>query len=343
MKIIQFKRGTNQPANNSLFDGELYIDKNANSLWIGDDTETLSGKMFQIKSKPTIGVDIVNSSGAIVNEFITKLDIINDGANKPTVFRIYKNGSNSYEEKTISIQTSTSNATNAQYAQKIGTSSSHPKIGDYNKPVYVNDQGNITPITVTVADKMLPSITNGVISRWYGSIGSKSQFIFYDSIDGFKTSNVNASELNAVNGTSNKIAITLDGNGYFKKIVSVGGKTTPIYIDSNGQHQSCEGSIISVINSSGVQITSSGKTASELGITSNGIYLFAGYHGNYIVRYEAGKVGMSTCCYFDSSDDYKASFITITTGGNFYIRKTKWDNNEPAYGSVSNLKIYKLA
>jgi len=46
MKVIQFKRGTNQPANNSLSDGELYIDKNTNSLWIGDDTEILSGNMF---------------------------------------------------------------------------------------------------------------------------------------------------------------------------------------------------------------------------------------------------------------------------------------------------------
>lgn len=41
---------------------------------------------------------------------------------------------------------------NSQYAQKIGTDSSHPQIGWSKQPVYVDSNGELQPIAVTLAD-----------------------------------------------------------------------------------------------------------------------------------------------------------------------------------------------
>lgn len=209
MNILQFKRGTadDDSKRTTLNAGEIYVNTANNSVWVGKE----SGQ-FQIKSKPKIGVDIVNSSDAIVNEFITKLDIINDGANKPTVFRIYKNGSNSYEEKTISIQTSTSNATNAQYAQKIGTSSSLTTAGSTSRPVWVNS-GTVTQI-------------NNL-----GNTSWRPDIIAHDICTYNKFQLLSVQQAGAL--------LTVDSASTVKAHNGKGDASTPIYIKSDGTVDVC--------------------------------------------------------------------------------------------------------
>lgn len=169
MNIIQFKRGTNQPTNNSLSDGELYIDKNTNSLWIGDETETSSGRMFQIKAKPVLGIDIINANGTVIPKAIQDFTITN-GTGGNSVFNVtYTDGSTS--SKPVTLSGSVASATRlTSNAGADGTSgvmnpiyfsggvpvAMTKTIGSSSKPVYIN-KGKVTECTTIASNIQVES------------------------------------------------------------------------------------------------------------------------------------------------------------------------------------------
>lgn len=101
----------------------------------------------------------------------------------------------------------------AQYATKIGTSTSHPAIGSSTKPVYVNSNGTVTASTSTVGGATKPVYMNsGTITASTSTVGGSAKPIYMSS------------------GT-----ITASSS-------TIGGSTTPVYMNA-GTITACSSSI----------------------------------------------------------------------------------------------------
>lgn len=166
MNILQFKRGNSDSDSKrtDLQSGELYVNTSNESVWVGKD----SGQ-FQIKSKPVLGVDIVNANNTVISKLVKDFTITSTGTGGASVVNItYSDDSTAQRNITISgTVANAANATNSQYARYIGTSASHPAIGSTTKPVYVNSSGQIS-----------------VLSPDY-NIGSGSLPVYYNKTTGF--------------------------------------------------------------------------------------------------------------------------------------------------------------
>lgn len=220
----------------------MWLDLKNKDIVVGSVDDTPASN-FHIRSKPKIGTDIVNSGGSVVSEFITRIDI-DGGGNDETVFKIYKNGSSSPSEtKRVSIQGSVQNATNATYAQNIGSSSKN--IGSAYKPVYVS---------------------NGVVTAMNPNynIGNATTPIYFDKTSGFvacngiemNTGTIRAKTITAVDWASLNGKLLTIGSG--NTLASIGGKgssSQPIYIDANGVPQTCTTISVSISNATSGSFT----------------------------------------------------------------------------------------
>lgn len=75
-----------------------------------------------------------------------------------------------------------SNATDASYAQYIGTHTNHPAIGDASKPVFVNSNGAITACTATVGGVAKPVyMSSGRITACSSTVGSGTKPVYMSS------------------------------------------------------------------------------------------------------------------------------------------------------------------
>jgi len=265
----------------------LWLDLKNKDIVVGSVDDTPASN-FHIRSKPKIGTDIVNSSGSVVSEFITKIDITG-GGNNATVFQIYKNGSSSPSEtKTVSIQGSVQNATNATYAQKIGSSSTNT--GSAYKPVYVSN-GVVTAMNPT------------------SNIGTSTTPIYFDKTNGFAACNgieMNTGTIRAktiVAGDWSSLAgklLTIGTGNALKAHPAVGLSTQPIYIKDDGTADTCKNIYLTGTTTSLDGFSAGTKSVGDTLDNISGDSFASG--GVYLVRcVRSGSVYMSFIISIDKS------------------------------------------
>lgn len=166
-------------------------------------------------------------------------------------------------------------AANSVYAQKIGTSSSHPSVGSSVRPVYVDGDGKVTASTGNVGQDSDGGATkwakpifmqNGVLTVMSGNAGNHYSPVFmlngeirqlYADV-GSDTQPVYLSNGSITQSTSDVGMDEKDADGGFKPIYMHngvftvatrphGGDTVPVYVD-NGGIRRCRGNVGSSIN-----------------------------------------------------------------------------------------------
>lgn len=264
MNIIQFKRGTSQPSNNSLSDGEFYVNQSTNSLWVGDSTESTG--QFQIKSRPSVS-DLYNTQSPIDK---VAINIAGTGTNNQlAITYLNANGTQSIDYPSVQIS---GTAENAKKLVKSGGAAYSEGSGDM--PVYF-DGGVPKPITRTTSSNKIIQLTNGVISERNTAIGTDTRPVYYKANNGFTpiTSlsgiNVNASRL-AVADQKKKMLGT-DEDGIVQGYSDIGNTSTPIYINSDGVPSECNISV-GGINS---QILTTGSNRVQMKTYNNCPFDFA--------------------------------------------------------------------
>jgi len=154
--------------------------------------------------------------------------------------------------------TSSNTATNAGYAEKIGTSSSYSQIGSADKPVYVDPSGVIQPCTnnntsvsMDTVDDQSGSVMKILLSNHpYGGITSVETAVKYATN---RDENKNSKWL-TYKPSTNTIYANLDGQAKYAEALchsdgtarEVGNVSTPVYFDSDGIPRECEENIYNV-------------------------------------------------------------------------------------------------
>ena len=224
MNIIQFKTGTSDSdgKRTGLEAGELYINTNNQSVWIGKG----AGQQFQL---------------GCFDEVVTKIDSVTGSDPTKAKFVVHTKKANGTIPAPYEITAKIDGT--VDYAKKLVSSGSTGRsAGNTDKPIYFKD-GIPTDISVTTGGKKLVKFDNGKITEYNTKIGEINKPVYYNPDSGFAPINalvgvnVNASRL-AVADQKKKMLGT-DENGIVEGYSKIGDESTPIYINPDGVPSAC--------------------------------------------------------------------------------------------------------
>lgn len=275
MKIIQFKRDQKTATTEStpnLTAGELYIYPQTNSqkIRIGTNESGSTTEYFEIKAKPSC---LYNNTGVAQNTIVGLQPSPSNG-------NIQYKQLNSDGTLSNWIDLSANVSTTAASAQKLVTSgSSGYSVGGNFAPVYFQngvpkkcfDNMSYDALGGT---SLLTFNANG-FTNYNKDIGQHNKPLWYKKnsgftpVDGISVTDVTATNVDATNISSSDAEITgslrLSNNtfqtksnqllatnisGYVKVVSSKGDSSTPVYIDTNGEPQTCDNIKANQLNSS---------------------------------------------------------------------------------------------